>query len=241
MSTHRHVYADPAGAAAACARQIASLLEPALHSNGQATLVISGGDTPGLMLDQLARVSLEWKRIHLFWVDERAVPPGHPDSNFSLADRHLITPLRLSKYNVHRIRAELGPHEAVRAYEEEIRDFFGLDRDELPHFDVLQCGAGAGGHTASLFPGEPLIDDRSGLCAAVFVESLNQWRITLLPGVLLAANNLLVLATGAAKAAALRDVLNGPYDPKACPAQLLSHHGRRSSWFLDAASAALLD
>lgn len=241
MSTHRHVYPDPAGAADACARQIASLIEPALHSTGQATLAISGGQTPGLMLERLGRLPLDWKRIHLFWVDERAVPPGHPDSNFSLADRRLITPLRLSKYNIHRIRAELGPHQAVRAYDEEIHEFFGLDRGDLPHFDVLQCGVGADGHTASLFPGEPFIDDRSGLCAALFVETLDQWRITLLPGVLLAARNLLVLATGAEKAAALRNALNGAYDPKACPAQLLSHHGRRSSWFLDAASAALLD
>jgi 6-phosphogluconolactonase len=241
MSTHRHVYPDAAGAAEACARQIAGLLEPALHAAGQATMAVSGGKTPGLMLDHLARLPLEWKRIHLFWVDERAVAPGHPDSNYSLADRRLLTPARVPKYNVHRIRAELGPREAARSYDDEIREFFGLDRDELPHFDVLQCGVGADGHTASLFSGEPMIDDRSGLCAALYIEPLDQWRVTLLPGVLLAARNLLVLTTGPDKAEALRNVLHGAYDPKAYPAQLLSHHGRRSSWFLDEASAAQLD
>lgn len=236
MSIHRYVAPDPKGAAEAAARQACTLLEAALGGHAEATMAISGGSTPALMFDALAEMQIDWSGVHLFWVDERDVPPGHPLSNYSMAEQHLLLPARIPRRNIHRIHAEEGAREAARQYSEHLRLRFG----GIPHFDIVQLGIGADAHTASLFPGEKLIEDREGLAAAVFVEPLEQWRTTLLPGVLLAAQHTLVLATGAEKAQAIHDVLEGPYDPMHLPAQTISHHGRRVHWFLDTASARLL-
>jgi 6-phosphogluconolactonase len=138
---------------------------------------------------------------------------------------------------VHRVLAELPPEEAAHRYVEEIGQFFGLREGEVPKFDVVQCGMGADSHTASLFPGSPLIADRTGIAAAVYVDKLKQWRITLLPATLQAAKHTVFLVTGADKAEAVRNVLKGDYDPMRFPAQIVSHHGSDVIWFLDEAAA----
>ena len=111
----------------------------------------------------------------------------------------------------------------------------------MPHFDLIHRGMGPDAHTASLFPGEPLIEDREQIAAAVFVPKFNQWRVTLLPGVLLAAKHTVFLVAGEDKADAVRAVFHEEYDPKKYPAQMASHHGRGVSWFLDEAAASLMD
>jgi 6-phosphogluconolactonase len=102
----------------------------------------------------------------------------------------------------------------------------------LPEFDVIHQGMGPDGHTASLFPGDPRIDDRKGIAAALWVEKMKQWRITLLPGVLLSARSTAMLVTGADKAPALEAVLNGPYEPREFPSRIMAREGRDVNWFL---------
>ena len=165
------------------------------------------------------------------------MPPAHADSNFRVADELLLTPARIPKPQIHRIAGELRPEIAARRYAEEIRKFFALEDDALPHFDVIALGLGPDGHTASLFPGEPLLDDRSGIAAPVYVEKLNTWRVTLLPGVLLAAHHTMFLTTGEEKADAVHAVLTEEYNPQKWPAQVITHHGRNVVWFLDHAAA----
>ena len=237
MSIHHHIAPTPQAAAEAAAVLCAALLRDTLAGKEMATLAVSGGSTPALMFDALAREDLDWKRIHVFWVDERNVPPGDPMSNFTMAEKHLLLPAHIPASHVHRIEGERDAGEAARHYAAELRRSF----DGTPHFDVLLLGIGPDSHTASLFPGERLIDDREGLAAAVYVEKLGQWRITLLPGVLLAARHILILATGPDKAKALRDILSEPYDPSLRPAQIVAAHDRRIQWFLDEASAAGLE
>jgi 6-phosphogluconolactonase len=241
LSVHWHSYPDANAAAEKCAQHILALLDEALAGQGDATLAISGGSTPKLLFTHLAASKFIWNRVHIFWVDERAVPPTDPQSNYKLAEEYLIAPARIPHRNVHRIAAELPPDKAAKRYTEEIREFFQVEGDELPHFDVIHLGTGPDAHTASLFPGEPLIDDREGIAAAVFVEKIPQWRITLLPGVLLAARHTVFLVAGEDKAQAVRNIFHEPYDPKKYPAQLVSHHGRRVTWFLDDAAARLMD
>lgn len=241
MSVRWHTYPDPAAAAEACAHHIAALLEEAVSGQECATLALSGGSTPGLLFDRLAAAELSWKNIHLFWADERCVPPGDPQSNFRLAEEHLIRPARVPMRNVHRVDGELSPERAAKRYIEEIQDVFNLERGVLPHFDVIHLGMGADAHTASLFPGSPLIDDREGIATAVLAKHLNQWRVTLLPGALLAARHTVFLVTGEDKASGVREVFKGDYDPKRYPAQMASHHARRVAWFLDQAAASLMD
>jgi 6-phosphogluconolactonase len=241
MSAHWKAYPDAEAAAAACAEHVLSVLESAVAGNNEARIAFSGGSTPKLMFAQLAASGFDWSRVRVFWVDERAVPPDHADSNYRMTCEHLIKPARIPQRNVYRVHAELSPQQAAKRYEEDIRESFGIETGELPHFDLLHLGVGSDSHTASLFPGEPLIDDREHLTAAVYVEKLSQWRITLLPGVLLSARHAAILACGEDKAVALKHVLLEPYSPQTYPAQIIAHHSRRATWFLDAPAAALLD
>lgn len=241
MSVHRHIYKDVEATAKACARHMLALLEEALAGDREATMAVSGGSTPRLMFGELAREPFKWSRVHLFWVDERAVPPADPESNFRMAEESFIIPAHFPRRNVHRIAGELPPDVAAQRYSDELRSFFGLQAGQMPHFDIIHQGMGPDCHTASLFPGEPLIEDREHLAAAVFVEKFQRWRITLLPGVLLNARHNVMLVCGADKAAPVRDAFDQPYDPLKCPAQLNSHAARSVTWFFDQAAAAHME
>ncbi|HWD00589.1 MAG TPA: 6-phosphogluconolactonase [Candidatus Sulfopaludibacter sp.] len=240
MSVHRHTYPDPAAAAEACSHQVVALLEEALAGQEFATLAVSGGTTPKLLFQDLAVSSVPWDKVHLFFVDERCVPPTDEASNYKLANDYLITRAHLPQRHVHRIAGELKPEAAAHRYSQEIREFFGLEEGEMPRFDVIHRGMGPDAHTASLFPGDPLIDDRENIAGFTYAEKFKQWRVTLLPGALLAAKHTVFLVAGADKQEALRAVFEEEYDPKKYPAQIASHHGRGVTWFLDSAAAALL-
>ncbi len=240
MSAHWKSYPTVEAAAEACAVHTLAVVEAALQGGSEVSVALSGGSTPKLMFGHIARSATDWSNVHLFWVDERGVPPTHDDSNYRMTEEFLIRPGRIPHRNVHRVRAELAPEIAAKNYNSEIREFFSLEPGELPHFDLVHLGVGGDAHTASLFPGEPLIEDREKLVAPVWVEKFRQWRITLLPGVLLAARHTAVLACGPDKAEAMHHVLRGAYDPLRYPAQIVAHHSRRASWFLDEAAASQL-
>lgn len=241
MSVRWHKYPDPRAAADACARHTLGLLEEMLSGQECATIAVSGGVTPALYFDALAAARFRWDRVHIFFVDERAVPPDHSDSNFRLANEHLIKKARLVGRQIHRIHGEMEPHEACDAYVQDIREFFNLNPADKPHFDIIHRGMGPDAHTASLFPGDPHIEDRDGIAAALYVEKKQQWRVTLLPAVLLAAKHTIFLVAGDDKSEAVRAVIDEPYDPLKYPAQISTHHGRGVTWFLDNAAARLID
>ena len=227
-------------AAVQCAAEILELLRQSLDANPHATLAISGGSTPKLLFADLAESKFDWSRVHLFWVDERGVPPSDSQSNYKLAKETFIDPAHFPSANVHRIQAEVDAKEAARLYETEIRQFFSLAPGELPRFDIVHQGMGPDAHTASLFPGEPLIDDQKNIAAAVYVEKFHQWRITLLPGVLRAAKMTVMLVAGDDKAEPLRSVLSESDDPKKFPTQVAVNGRDNVVWFLDRAAARLL-
>ena len=135
-------------------------------------LAISGGTSPRTMFEIFAGTAFDWKRVHLFWVDERCVPPTDAQSNFKLADDTWLTPAKFPAANIHRVQTERDPEDAADIYVDELRLVFG---EGIPKFTVIHRGMGPDAHTASLFPGEPLIDDRTGLAAPAFlrVEKLN--------------------------------------------------------------------
>jgi 6-phosphogluconolactonase len=241
MSIHSYIYEDAQEASAACAIKMLGLLEVSLAASSVATLAISGGSTPKLLFGELAKARFDWSRVHLFWVDERAVLPTDPQSNYKLAKEHFIDPAGFPASNVHRIQAELEPETAARLYSEDIGKFFRLEPGSFPAFDIIHRGMGPDAHTASLFPGAPLIADHRNLAAAAYVEKFHQWRITLLPGVLEAARNTIMLVAGGDKAEPLRSVLHEPYDPSQYPVQIGTHDGRNVLWFLDKAAARLLN
>jgi 6-phosphogluconolactonase len=236
MSVQQFTAPDAQGAADACARHIFKLLEAAIAARGRAAIAISGGSTPKLLFQKMAATQFAWDPVHLFFVDERCVAPTDSASNYKLANDNLIEAAHIPAGNVHRIVGEMAPAEAAERYTAEIRDFFGLHGGEMPQFDIVHRGMGPDAHTASLFPGDPLIDDCAGIAAATFAKKFNQWRVTLLPGVLLAARNTVFLVAGEDKVEALRAVFRAPYDPKKFPSQI-GNNGDSVAWFLDESAA----
>lgn len=232
-------YADAETAAKACAESILAHLNEAIGERGAAYFAISGGASPKPMFERFAHTSFPWDRVQLYWVDERVVPPTDSQSNYKFAADSWLHPGRFPVANIHRVLTELGPEIAAQTYAQEVRANVPFNAS-LPVFDVVHRGMGPDGHTASLFPGEPLIADRGGIAAAVWVEKMGhkliqQSRVTLLPGVLEAARHTELLVTGADKAQVLKAVLSASYDSTRYPVQIGSLTDS-AEWFVDAAA-----
>ncbi len=150
-----------------------------------------------------------------------------------------LFPRNFRTSNIHRVFGELEPAEGGKKYAEELVKFFKLGPGEIPVFDVLHRGMGADGHTASLFPGSELVNDRTGIATNVWVEKTKMHRVTLLPAVLMAARTTVLQVSGADKADALKSVIEGPEDWMQFPCQIASRDPR-TTWFLDQAAAAKL-
>lgn len=232
--------ADAAECAEQCAGYMTELLRKRVAGADKAMLAISGGNTPAPMFRKLAASGLDWSKIHVFWVDERCVPPSDDRSNFKSANENLLQPAGVPQSNIHRVQGELSPDEAAARYIEEIREVFGLQGDELPVFDVIHRGMGSDAHTASLFPGEPLISDTTHIAAHVWVEKMKMDRVTLLPGVLRKGQNTVLQAVGADKAEPLFEVLYGPEDIFKYPCQIAARDSDTAVWFVDQQAAAKL-
>jgi len=202
-------------------------------------VALSGGSTPKKMFELLAArgtSAAPWDRIHLWWGDERCVPPDHPDSNYGMTKRALIDPLGLAAANVHRIHGEAPPDQAASAYEQELVAALGTP----PVFDLVLLGMGPDGHTASLFPNSPALGETKRFVVANPVDSPltkgKATRITLTVPAFAKARHTRFLAAGADKAATLVSVLEGPRGK--FPSQLIS--GADLVWHVDRAAAAQL-
>lgn len=175
------------------------------------SLALSGGSTPKRLYQVLAmppwRDRMPWTRVHLFWGDERFVPPGHPDSNQRMAREAMIARVSIPAANVHPVPTDGTPEGAARRYEAELRAF-AAKRDGEPLFDVQLLGLGPDGHTASLFPGAPALSEREGWVVAV-VGAKPGARITLTYPALANSAEVAFLVAGAEKRAALRRLLEG--------------------------------
>lgn len=234
------IFDDAAGAAVACARRIEEVTASRVREAGRTTVALSGGTTPERMLEALRDGGTDWRRVHWFWVDERCVPADDAGSNYAMARRALFEPAGIAGANIHRVAGELGPAEAAAEYCAEIRRFFALNDGELPVFDVVHLGMGPEGHTASLFPGEARIADRLGLAAAVRTPKPPPVRVTLLPGPILAARHIFVLAAGSDKAEAAARAAGGRADPMELPVALVANAAGEVIWFLDRAAGGPL-
>ena len=238
MSPHFHIAQGKEQAASAAAEFALDRLAKALKERQKATLAVSGGSTPRLMFEQLVDRRFDWHRVHFFWVDERCVPPDHADSNYRMVRESLLEPTGIKAGQIHRIEGELRPEEAADRYGAAISEFFQLEEGGLPRFDVVHLGMGADGHTASLFPGSPLIHEQAGIAAAAYAASRDSHRVTLLPRPILAARNVFFLVAGEDKAETLRRVLAGAADSADLPTQKLAREREDIEWFVDQAAAS---
>jgi 6-phosphogluconolactonase len=241
------VVPDKAAMSQAAAERITTAIESAISARGSAAVSLTGGDTPDLLYTSLAdsgrpwRSRIDWHRLHVFWGDERAVPPHHPESNYGLAYRLLLQHVDVPADHVHRMRGELPATDAGALYDDELHAYQHLQTGPL--FDVMLLGIGSNAHIASLFPGSSLLTDTAAperLAAGIFVAELNRWRITMTPRALLDARRIVMIASGPAKAQAIAAALEAPLDIPRYPAQMLRQAGDAVEWIIDAAAAARL-
>ena len=227
--------------AAAVARHAAAWLLEKLGTAGQgaSAVCLSGGATPRILYQALARrpyrEAMPWARIHWFWCDERFVPPADARSNYGMAQRLLLERVPIPRENIHAIPTALGtPASAACAYEDELKRFYGAGAlaPERPLFDVAFLGVGEDGHTASLFPGSAVLQERS-LWAAAVPDTQPEARITLTYPVLESSRDVVFLVTGAAKGGVMQRIFDGATD---APAAHLRPVGRLH-WFVDRAAA----
>jgi 6-phosphogluconolactonase len=227
------------------AGHVARTLEERAAINSRITLVLSGGTTPGPLYARLAtepfRELIPWHRLHLFWGDERCVPPDDPASNYRMAQEALISRVPIPAQNVHRMPAELSePIRAAEAYEAELRRFWNVPSVEWPRFDLVLLGIGADGHTASLFPGSTALDETTRWVAAPYIDRFKSHRVTLTLPVFNHADQVCFLAAGKEKAPIVKAVVEGDRRTTPLPAQLIQPATGRVVYFLDADAAGLL-
>jgi 6-phosphogluconolactonase len=205
------IVADATALVALAVERVTEKLAAAVAARGRARLALSGGTTPRKLFRRLAsdsRPRVDWRRVVVFWGDEREVPPDHPDSNYGTARASGLLE-RIPSRQIHRWATERGPEEAATLYEEELAREFALPAGQVPRFDLVLLGIGADGHTASLFPGTPALGERERLAMANPVEALGAVRLTLTFPVLEAARAVVLLASGAEKAEAVARAFGG--------------------------------
>jgi 6-phosphogluconolactonase len=195
------------------ARLFISLSGKHIRASGRFVVALSGGTTPERLYQLLAsnpyQKKICWTNVHIFFVDERFVPPDHPDSNFRLVYETLLKEISFPTENIHSITT-LGFTLSVSAktYEADIKDFFKIDATGIfPRFDLIILGIGEDGHTASLFPGSRMTNDTKHLVAAVRNRKIRHHRITLTLPVLNRARNIIFLVSGKHKAPIMEKVL----------------------------------
>lgn len=202
----------------------------------QATIALAGGGTPRAAYQQLAGRCPPWGRVEFFFGDERCVPPDDEGSNYGMAREALLDRIPLRASQVHRVPGELPPEEAARRAEEDLRA--SVPGAPYPVFDMVLLGMGPDGHTASLFPGAPELDEMRRLMVPVHRPDLPQpWRVSITMPVINAARRVLVMVGNPEKAAMVRRAIAG--DP-AIPAGRLRPAGRLT-WLVTEDAAAELE
>lgn len=217
------------------AEWLRAVLSQAIAARGMAALALPGGSAAVALLPGLAREPVEWEKVHLFWGDERAVPPDDPESNYGLARRLLIDSIALPPTNVHRMQADSEPLiQAAQRYGEVLVRVLGSP----PRLDVALLGLGPDGHVCSLFPGHRLLDHPGWVAALDDSPKPPVARVTLTLASLKHAHVVALAALGRAKAEIVRDVVEDP----ACslPAARVLEDATESVVFLDRHAASLL-
>ena len=228
--------------ARAAADRFTEIAQASIADRGRFSVALAGGSTPRLTYELLAsleyRDRIAWGSVHLFFGDERSVPPTHDESNYRMASEALISRLPIPAENVYRMTGENDPATGARLYEKALRAFF--DNAPWPRFDLVLLGMGDDGHTASLFPHTPALAERHAWVVANRVEKLKTFRLTLTPPAINHAAHIIFMVTGAGKAARLAEVMRGPRDPERLPAQMIQPVDGSLTWLVDQAAAANL-
>jgi len=209
-----------------------------ISEKGNFTLVLSGGETPRTMYEMLAgnffRNLIDWKRVKIFFGDERYVPHDDVRSNFRMVNETLLNHVPVPRENIFPVPTGSTPEQDALAYEEMLKKNFSTP---FPQFDLILLGLGENGHTASLFPNTNILNEETRWVKEVFVEEQKSFRITLTAPAINASKQIVFLVSGKNKSQTLHDVLNGKQDPQKLPAQLIQGE---IIWMADRSAGELL-
>ena len=238
--TNLHVFPGNPSFVSGSADFIAAVAASAIAERGRFAIALSGGGTPKPIYARLAtadyRDRIAWEKVHIFFGDERCVPPDDARSNYRMTREAWFGHSPIPAENIHRIRGEDDPALEALRYEEEIARLYRTAA--FPAFDLILLGMGDNGHTASLFPGTAALREKERLVVAQYVEVMATWRVTFTAPLINAARHVAFLAEGVGKAQMLWNVLEGPYQPDVWPSQLIQPVSGELHWLVDAAAAA---
>ncbi|MEJ5102762.1 6-phosphogluconolactonase [Chryseobacterium sp. MYb328] len=198
------------------------LSEQSIQKHGKFVTAVSGGSSPKAIFSLLATPEyadkIDWSKVYIFWVDERWVALDDEKSNFKMTLETLLNKVPAHKDQIFPMyKNGTEPEDYAKEYEMQIRNTLG----EEGVFDFILLGMGDDGHTASLFPGEAVLDEKEKWVAAYYLKPQEMFRITLTEPIINKADHILIVTFGASKKHALNEVLNGEYNPKLYPLQLI--------------------
>ena len=237
-----HIYKNKEKLADELALWMCDIIQSTLQKQEFFTLALSGGETPQILYKKLAtpefKEKINWKRVHLFWGDERAVPFNDDRNNAKMAYDILIDHIDIPAAQVHAIRTDIEPVFAAKEYEKILHTYFD---NTVKSFDLVLLGMGDDGHTLSIFPGSPLLEaDEQNWVNAVYNEDQQMYRITLTPVIVNRASYVTFMVAGLNKAKILKKVIEGKYIPSTLPAQIIKPKNGELHWFLDKETAKKL-
>lgn len=223
----------------AAAELFVTLAAQAIRERGRFLVALSGGSAPTALYRLLAREPMDWTRVHVFWGDERLVPPDDPESNCGQAREVLLKHIPIPSENIHRVASELEPDDAARDYSRVLKEFADPPLD-WPRFDLVLLGMGEDGHTASLFPGSPAEATEPVIAVTANYQGRPARRVTLTPLVFNAAQQVIFLVAGANKAITLNRVFNDYNSLEQIPAKRIQPADGQVTWLVDEAAGSAL-
>ena len=235
MENNIKIFPTPFELAWNFAEEMVNNISESTKNNKTFAIALSGGSTPETLFTILSKKFAEkvpWQLVHIFWGDERCVPPDDKESNFGMANKSLLTKIKIPLPNIHRVRGEDDPEKEALRYSEEI-SAFTAKRDGLPFFDLIILGLGEDGHTASIFPGHTELFDSERICEVAFHPVTKQKRITLTGKVINNADNISFLVTGEKKAGVIQSLFRRNSTSSNYPASHVNPVHGRLYWFLD--------
>jgi 6-phosphogluconolactonase len=242
MNFQIRIFKDRETLSRAAADLFAERAAEAIEEHGCFLVALNGGGTPSRLFQLLAadyREKIDWGHVHVFWGDERCVPPGDAGSSYGQAWDAFLSHVPIPESNIHRVRGELEPAEASRDYALALSGF-ASPPFEFPRFDLVYLGMGEDGHTASLFPGSPVDVAEPTLPGTAHYQNRPANRVTVTQLVFNQARTVAFMVTGEKKASTLAEVLGDRYNPELLPAQRISPKNGSLIWLVDEDAAGKL-
>ncbi|QQL49582.1 6-phosphogluconolactonase [Mucilaginibacter ginkgonis] len=233
MASTVKIFDDKNEISTACAKMFTDLAQKAIAENGKFVVALTGGSSPETLYKDLAEASykeqIDWSKVFVFWGDERWVPLTDDKSNGKMANRTLLNKVPVPKNQIFYMWADKDVSQYAEEYENAIREVLG----DGMRFDLILLGMGPEGHTASLFPYEPVLHEETKLVDAYYLKSQNMYRITFTAPLINKAKEIILMLYGNEKAEALYEVLEGERNPDLYPAQLLNPVNGNITWLID--------